>query len=118
MSLGEDHILCVAWLNLMSSLHMQLLIIVIDICVVKINFKFQRHHTPKRTLTCEYCLDVEHAGINQVCSTLISHLFVCLLQLQIIGKQKVFACKIMASSYLFKLQFYFILIVVYLLDNC
>ena len=39
MSLGEDHILCVAWLNLMSSLHMQLLIIVIDICVVKINFK-------------------------------------------------------------------------------
>ena len=53
----------------------------------------------------KYCSDVEHVGINQVFSTLISHLFVFLLQLQIIEKEKVFLCKIMASSYFIYLSF-------------
>ena len=82
---------------------MQLLIIVIDIFPVKITLKDIINQ--KKTITFKYCSDVEHLGINQVSGTLISHLFVFLLQLQIIEKEKVFLRKIMASSYFIYLSF-------------
>ena len=67
MSLGEDHILCVAWLNLMSSLHTQLLIIVIDISPIKITLKDIIHQK-----------ELSHLNIAQMLNMQVSIKFLAL----------------------------------------
>ena len=67
MSLGEDHILCVTWLNLMSSLHTQLLIIVIDISPVKITLKDIIHQK-----------ELSHLNIAQMLNMQVSIKFLAL----------------------------------------
>ena len=67
MFLGEDHILCVTWLNLMSSLHTQLLIIVIDISPVKITLKDIIHQK-----------ELSHLNIAQMLNMQVSIKFLAL----------------------------------------